>query len=246
MSIVNEINRLQQAKSDLAVSIENKGVTVPAATTIDGYAALVDQIQQGGSGVPYDAEIEYLQSTGKQYINTGITPDSLTGFKCDIQITDTSNSRDAYVIGLRNDSGNTRWGVGENLSGYYYMRGTHQDASDRLLSTSFTNISYNWKGDYIFTAADGSSSNTKSLSQSLPFTPAYPIWIFGASGYAASQSYGKGKARITSFQISQGSNMIMDLIPVRIGQVGFMYDKITNKFFGNSGTGSFTLGPDVT
>jgi len=37
----------------------------------------------------------------------------------------------------------------------------------------------------------------------------------------------------------------MDLIPVRVGQVGYMYDKISNKLFGNSGTGSFILGPDL-
>ena len=48
MSIANEITRLQGAKASLKTSIENKGVTVPAATKIDGYAALVDQIQAGG------------------------------------------------------------------------------------------------------------------------------------------------------------------------------------------------------
>ena len=47
MSIASEISRLQTAKSDLATSITNKGVTVPASTKLDGYAALVDQIEQG-------------------------------------------------------------------------------------------------------------------------------------------------------------------------------------------------------
>ena len=51
MSIASELNRLLQAKSDLATSIAAKGVTVPAATTINGYAALVDQIQGGGGSV---------------------------------------------------------------------------------------------------------------------------------------------------------------------------------------------------
>lgn len=50
MSIASEITRLQSAKSDLKTSIENKGVTVPSATTLDGYAALVDQISGGGGG----------------------------------------------------------------------------------------------------------------------------------------------------------------------------------------------------
>lgn len=48
MSIATEITRLQGAKADLKTSIEAKGVTVPSATLISGYSALVDQIQAGG------------------------------------------------------------------------------------------------------------------------------------------------------------------------------------------------------
>lgn len=50
MSIASEIARLQTAKSDLKTAIENKGVTVPSATKLDGYASLVDQISGGSSG----------------------------------------------------------------------------------------------------------------------------------------------------------------------------------------------------
>jgi hypothetical protein len=35
------------------------------------------------------------------------------------------------------------------------------------------------------------------------------------------------------------------MIPARKGDVGYMYDKITHQVFGNSGTGTFTLGPDL-
>lgn len=51
MSVATEISRIQGAKADLKTSIETKGVTVPSATLISGYASLVDQIQTGG-GVP--------------------------------------------------------------------------------------------------------------------------------------------------------------------------------------------------
>lgn len=44
MSIASEISRLQTAKAGLKTAIEGKGVTVPSATTLDGYAALVDEI----------------------------------------------------------------------------------------------------------------------------------------------------------------------------------------------------------
>lgn len=48
MAISDEITRLQQAKADLKTAIENKGVTVPSSTKLDGYADLVDSIQVGG------------------------------------------------------------------------------------------------------------------------------------------------------------------------------------------------------
>lgn len=47
MSIQSELNRLQSAKASLKTAIQNKGVTVPGTTTLDGYSALVQQIETG-------------------------------------------------------------------------------------------------------------------------------------------------------------------------------------------------------
>ena len=38
---------------------------------------------------------------------------------------------------------------------------------------------------------------------------------------------------------------VRNFIPVRVGNVGYMYDKVSGQLFGNSGTGNFILGPDV-
>jgi len=50
MSIATDLTRLQTAKADLKTAIEGKGVTVPSATKIDGYASLVSSIPSGGGG----------------------------------------------------------------------------------------------------------------------------------------------------------------------------------------------------
>lgn len=64
-TIAQEITRIQTAKSDLKISIENKGVTVPSSALIDEYAGYVDQIQQGSSENPFDGvRLAYLLSTG--------------------------------------------------------------------------------------------------------------------------------------------------------------------------------------
>ena len=44
MSIATEITRLNNAKSAIKSAIENKGVTVPSSTKLDGYASLVNSI----------------------------------------------------------------------------------------------------------------------------------------------------------------------------------------------------------
>ena len=47
MSIQSEINRIAGAKSDIADAIEDKGVTVPSGTKLDGMANLIGQISGG-------------------------------------------------------------------------------------------------------------------------------------------------------------------------------------------------------
>lgn len=83
MSIASEISRLQTAKSALKTSIENKGVTVPSTTLIDGYASLVDQISGGGSAnlsdpvrfFDYDGTLVYSYSAA-DFANLNAFPDN--------------------------------------------------------------------------------------------------------------------------------------------------------------------------
>ena len=44
MSIASEISRLNTAKADIKAAIQNKGVSVPSSTKIDGYAQLINGI----------------------------------------------------------------------------------------------------------------------------------------------------------------------------------------------------------
>lgn len=185
----------------------------------------------------YDAEIEYLESTSTQWIDTEIIPDATTGFEIKVVC---SNNYETYFIGLRNDSGNTRWGAGHSSYGFYWCYGTF-GARDRLNSRSAT-IKLNYLKDKRFVATNDSDT-VDVLLPTLSFTPAYNIRLFGSAGVDA--SYSKWSGKIYYCQITQGSELIMDLIPVRIGSVGYMYDKVSDRLFGNAGTGSFVLGPDV-
>ena len=71
MSISSEITRISNAKTAIAESIANKGVTVPSGTKIDGMAALIDSIQTGGAAIQPSKALT-VTSNG----TTTITPDT--------------------------------------------------------------------------------------------------------------------------------------------------------------------------
>lgn len=56
MSIQTELTRLTNAKAAIKAAIEGKGVTVPAATLLDGMAALIEAIEAGGGGGNFSIE----------------------------------------------------------------------------------------------------------------------------------------------------------------------------------------------
>lgn len=181
--------------------------------------------------------IEYLQSNGTQYIDTKIIPNANTGAYIKVICSDNT---DRYFIGLRNNaSTNTRWGIGHSSAGFYWCYNTYQ-SSNRLTGSS-GELWLNFNNSKKFVATWNNTTKEDSLP-SISFTPQYSIWLFGWNG--STRGYWAG-GKIYFAQISQGIDLIMDLIPVRKGTIGYMYDKLSGQLFGNSGSGSFILGPDL-
>lgn len=54
-----------------------------------------------------------------------------------------------------------------------------------------------------------------------------------------------GSAKLYSLYIEENGQKVIDLIPIRIGQVGYMFDMVNGNLYGNAGTGDFVLGGDV-
>ena len=187
----------------------------------------------------YDCEIEYLDGNGSQYIDLNVIPDENTGIYIKAE---SGNSDDRYIVGLRNNTGNTRWCIAKsNSSGWYYGYGGYYGINVDFYSNSPAECKLNYLADGIY-YAENSSQNSYTTLPTLSFSPAYNIRLFGSSGVSA--DYTKFSGKLYFVKISQGSDIIMDLIPVRVGQMGYMYDKISGQLFGNSGTGDFVLGPD--
>lgn len=244
MSITDEILRIQQAKSDLAASIAAKGVTVPAATTIDEYAALVSQIQTGPV-LPYDAEIEYLQSNGSQYIDTGIIASGEFEILLGLEFSSPLNSGTVVCAGVRSSS--------QFLTLAQKNANTHDLAfgyAGNVWGSTFTiaaNTKYNMgfhyadKSQYVF--VNGTKYGNQTYSGTL--NSDLSIYLFKRHHYSTDSVSGlQGKIYYT--KIIKNGQMVGDFIPVRVGQVGCLYDRVSGGLFYNQGTGSFTLGSDVT
>ena len=82
MSIQSEVSRIDGAKGALKTAIEGKGVAVPEDARIDGYAALVDEIQHGTGDMKasvYDpqnkAQDVFAYADGKEPLRVVINSD---------------------------------------------------------------------------------------------------------------------------------------------------------------------------
>lgn len=187
----------------------------------------------------YDAEIEYLQSTGTQYILTNIP--NRSAFSMSIKFMLTSDASYEGIFGsvgalprpgfrlFRDGATKLIVQTGKSI----YVKNTTASIKNVVITFTATanngtlSISSNY-GTSTTSSCDFSENNKWALFTSLV-------------GGSAS---GKITGRIYSFTYSS-SEQNVDLIPVRVGNVGYMYDKVSGKLFGNSGTGSFVLGSDV-
>lgn len=186
--------------------------------------------------LPYDAEIEFLESTGTQYIDLGAKATLSTTIEVEFYATDSSAIR---VFGAR-----SAW----NRNAFSLMFASASDARASFNYDNIGNVSvltfniYLNDGNWHIAKSNGGGhiqvdNTSKNLSAS-SFTTPYNVILFGNNNNGTN---GYGKVRIRRVKFNS-----LDLIPVRIGQVGYLYDKVGGTFFGNAGTGDFVLGNDVT
>jgi hypothetical protein len=191
-----------------------------------------------GAKKPYDAEIEYLESTGTQYIDTGIMPTEGSEFVIDLYIPP-GTIANRLIIGSVNEgttSGNYALWLRTYTGGGTYASWGKGNAAGT--TTTYPT------GDFVkFGLTKGSVSFNNAVAYTFAtgdFTPDENMCLLGSGHY-----YKCLAAKIRGYQHYVAGVLIRDFIPVRKGNIGYMYDRVSGQLFGNQGTGEFVLGPDL-
>ena len=182
--------------------------------------------------------VEYIESDGHQYLNTGICVDTNTRFEADFQYTNITSSVNGWLAGTFN---NAQRYYPLQLSNKAKFRSGKPDNYNLFEVSSDTNrhtLIYNDTGGKTY--YDGVDKGTlPAISQSSN----QPLFLFSASN-GAEKNEGM---RLFSCKISNNSTqeVYRDFIPVRTqNNVYGLYDKVSKQFFADNGTG-FLGGEDL-
>lgn len=176
----------------------------------------------------YDAEIEYLEGMGTQWIDTLYSVQSFN-FSFEINYMQTADTSEITFL------------MQQNMSYSNFYIAIYSNASNKLSGI----WGGNWKASSV--SSDRNRHTVKLQSQKLYRDGAEVLTFSNQTFHTSSNTvhiFGV-PARVYWAKITYNGTLVRDLIPVRVGNVGYLFDKVSKQLFGNSGTGDFVLGPDV-
>lgn len=191
--------------------------------------------------------VEYIESTGTQYIDTGLA--GIDGYTLDIDMAFTEwYSTYNYVAGCADGSSNRIYFTRYNRDGTQKFRYTYNNSS----STEFTGPELNER--FTMKAVMEKGKQEQYINGVLKTSSAIDtevnttqnIFLFGAS-YGEDGITGNVSAKIYRAKFYYNGNLVRDLVPCcrkTDGAIG-MYDSLTNVFYGNLGTEEFIKGENI-
>jgi hypothetical protein len=186
--------------------------------------------------------IEYIESTGTQYIDTGITDVTDSEFGIVVQQTQIISGLPAIVAARAGNSYKTVFGYSSSHAYAFYTQCSSSfikvgKADLEKHTLKVINTSNNQELTVDNTTVSGSYHITQDKT--------YSLYI--CADHTASGAVNFTRQRVYSFYAKKNGVLIQDLIPVLDGNgVACMYDKVSHQFFYNGGTGNFIAGPEIT
>ena len=194
--------------------------------------------------LPYDAEVEYLQSTGTQHINTGIY--ARDGLLVSIRAMVTVNPSSTQKYWFRGPGSGSRssFGMCDDYT-YRTLRFALNTAS--FGSSTFVISNNTWYDVVLCSAANNKYATVGGATVYEPVNSragvaTSPVYLYASNNGTLPHD----GLRVASFSVRDAGTdeVLIDLIAVRKDGVGYMYDRVSGNLLGNSGTGDFGIGPD--
>ncbi len=220
--------------------VDNTVTNLPFSGYINASAIQVND------GVPSGYQrVAYIQSSGSEYIDTGVVPNQNT--RVFVNASTNGTSGHTGLFGSRTSSSTlpflsyieNSYGASTNI--------IRVDAGGRNGSTGIT-----WVADEPFTI-DVDIPNKKLLvnntqisaynNMSYPSSNGVDISIF-AVHQGTSHLY-PIVGKVYEFKIYDSGTLVRNFVPAKQGNVVGLYDNVNDVFYTNAGTGSFTAGPNV-
>ena len=188
-------------------------------------------------------QLEYIESTGTQYIDTGIIPDENTNVKVKASYVEIipSSQYDSVV-------GSTAGGVDYRFYplGYTFSTGKIRQSYgsaqyEQTFDTNIHTVDFNNENKQVVVddTVVGSTTSGFVKAENQPSLYLFATNVSGTPGWY-------GAVRLYSLQIYNNGTLASDFIPIKddTGH-GALYDNVTQQIFYNSGTGDFISGPNL-
>lgn len=176
----------------------------------------------------YKRELAYLESTGTQWIDTGVTINTSTDT---VEFVFQNTEKNVYKWFFGEHDNNARFGLGSgdgvNKRNVAYGNNTYK-VTDAQLYNSQHNFVANANGVFLDDAQIANFASFASTST---------LYLFNLNlnggNYCAS-------AKVWSYKHRRNGVLIRDIIPVLdMNDTPCMYDKVSEELFYNQGTGEF-------
>lgn len=231
---ITDMNRVEAKVRELAEVLRSYGYSV-------GYTVPL----KGSSRVPVGyTEVEWIQSSGSQYIDTGyvITSENM---RVVIKFAYTAAHSDATLFGSETTgiTGSGEYSICPYGNPQFFVGGSKglKSAYEPSLNEVCT-LDITANNGTLTDIWNGTRQNSQSYTQSLNHT--YSVAVFGNNVSGAVTQ--KVSMKLYSFQIYDGNVLVRDYIPCKnpAGTIG-LYDLVNSAFYTNAGSGTFTAGADI-
>ena len=208
---------------------------------------IIYQKQTGRLPAEYQ-EVEYVQSSGTEYINTGINSNGLTNFEIDYEIVQAVQWGAIIGADRVNTPGRLYYGILNNYS--FTTNYLYAGNKTTTFSNQYGALNLKTKATYTASTKTLTVSNSNgTLNQTLNYTSIessnMPMYFFAINRqYSVSDIT---KSKVYYVKITEGDTLKGEFIPCyrkSDNVIGF-YDLVSETFKTNAGSGTFIKGNDV-